>query len=154
MKDGDVKKSDAVLVDDSPGSVCGVIPKSMGINWNFFCDFPGNDIGQLQARAEDCRINCRKISKCTHFVWLPDNGGICYFKEGYTTLDDSVPTSDTGSGICGVLPEKMKTVFWNEALQSGVMCDFPTKNFAHEQTRSEDCAFVCADNPECTHYSW
>jgi hypothetical protein len=157
LKNGNVSKERAVPLNDSPGSVCGVVPNVEGQNWNFFCDFPGNDIGQANVRGEDCGGLCRKTANCTHFFWNQDKGGTCFFKRGVKTMDDSFPVDDPGS-VCGIIPEKMAVpkpkISWKNTPNSARVCDFPGKDLKNVTTEIDQCFNRCSATVNCTHYSW
>ena len=65
---------------------------SSDANWDFRCDYPGNDLMSFQMRGEDCSGKCSEFSKCTHFAWTTYNGGTCWLKRGpvknYVIVDD------------------------------------------------------------------
>ena len=126
-------------------------------NWNFFCDFPGNDIGKVQIAGPDCGDACQKAPNCTHFVWKEDDGGTCFFKEGNVTMDDSFPITDLGS-VCGILPGKMvkvSPIIWKDKPHSSALsCDFPGNDLKNLLTSRSDCAGQCSTTRGCTHYTW
>ncbi|CAF1565184.1 unnamed protein product, partial [Adineta ricciae] len=71
LKSGAVSKNDATESSDL-SMVCGLMEVSSSVlwienNWAMSCDFPGNDMFNVQSRGEDCGGRCAQTSNCTHF---------------------------------------------------------------------------------------
>ena len=77
-------------------------------NWAFACDFPGNDMGNVQVSGADCGGRCAQTSSCTHFTWTSYNDGTCWMKSGSVFKNDAVSTNDN-SMVCGVLDNPSPT---------------------------------------------
>ncbi|CAF5002913.1 unnamed protein product [Rotaria socialis] len=73
-----------------------------GNNWAMSCNFPGNDMFNVQIRGEDCGGRCAQTSNCTHFTWTTYLGGTCWLKSGAVSKNDAIETSDL-SMVCGVV---------------------------------------------------
>ena len=81
------------------------------INWNrdwaLQCDFPGNDIANVQVRGEDCGSKCEANPSCTHYSWTSYNGGTCWLKSGNINKNNAIRTNDASS-VCGVISSRLK----------------------------------------------
>lgn len=69
--------------------------------WADNCDWPGNDMSNVQVPGEQCGGVCLSTSGCTHFTWTSWNGGTCFLKQGPCSLDQAVYYGDTSS--CGMI---------------------------------------------------
>lgn len=72
-----------------------------GNNWAMSCDFNGNDLTNVQTKAEDCGGRCASTPGCTHFTWTNYNGGTCWMKKNPASKNDAIPKYDSGA-VCGV----------------------------------------------------
>ena len=116
MKKGNVGKEIAFDTGDR-SMVCGIVwacpnPGATvtgvnGINWQpanwaFACDFPENNLSNVQIRGEDCGGHCAQTDGCTHFTWTNHNGGTCWMKRGNVGKENALGTGDC-SMVCGIV---------------------------------------------------
>ncbi|CAF3566730.1 unnamed protein product [Rotaria socialis] len=73
-----------------------------GNNWAKSCDFPGNDMSNVQISGEDCGGLCANTSNCTHFTWTTYLNGTCWLKSGPVSKNDAILTTDL-TMVCGVV---------------------------------------------------
>lgn len=79
------------------------------VDWALFCDFPGNDIGNVTVPGEACATSCIEVPACTHFSWTNRKGGTCYHKGSVVKRADAVSHNPSGSttnppdAVCGLL---------------------------------------------------
>ena len=159
MKQGSASKSNAFATSDRT-MLCGVVtPHELRgniywkTNWAHACNFPGNDLSNIQVRADECGGRCATTPGCTHFTWTTINGGTCWMKQGSVAKSDALPTSDQ-TMVCGVSAsnEPGNTIYWNGNWAHA--CEFRGNDLANVQIRGEDCSLACADRSECTHFTW
>lgn len=159
MKQGSVSKSNAVATSDIT-TLCGVITtqESRGniywkTNWAHACKFPGNDLSNIQVRADECGGRCSSTPGCTHFTWTTGNGGTCWMKQGPVSKSDALLTSDQ-TMVCGVAVSDAigNTIDWKGNWAQA--CEFRGNDLTNVQIRGEDCSQACADTSQCTHFTW
>ena len=159
LKKGSVSKNDALASRD-PSTVCGVVPrgKKLSIDWNGNdwapgCNFCGNDLSNVEIRAQDCGPRCVSTPNCTHFVWTTKNDGTCYLKKGHVSKSDAVRIADRNT-VCGVLPNiENRTVNWGEN-DWAPGCNFLGNDLSSAEIRAQDCGLKCGSTPNCTHFVW
>ncbi|CAF3435748.1 unnamed protein product [Rotaria socialis] len=122
-----------------------------GNNWAKSCDFPGNDMSNVQISGEDCGGKCAQTPNCTHFTWTRYLGGTCWLKSGEVSKKDAIETSDP-SMVCGLM-EIYSSVLWN-GNNWALSCDFPGNDMSNVQISGEDCGGLCANTSNCTHFTW
>ncbi|CAF1003810.1 unnamed protein product [Adineta steineri] len=71
-------------------------------NWAMGCDFPGNDLSNVQISGEQCGQRCAETNGCTHFAWNNWNGGTCWMKHGSVSKNNAFESWDRNM-VCGVL---------------------------------------------------
>ena len=71
-------------------------------NWALNCDFPGKDLVSVRVEGARCSQKCIEHHECTHFAWTNYEGGTCWLKKGYRSLDEAVYSPKEGS-VCGTL---------------------------------------------------
>lgn len=126
------------------------------------CDFPGNDLIQMQSKSNECGALCDRRRDCTHYTWIPlDNGiaqsGTCWLKKGPVKKSDAISTHNLFIS-CGLTNSKFKgqnltEIVWNEGNYANG-CDFPGNDLNKIQSKSEECGSLCDRRRECTHYTW
>ena len=159
FKSGTVSKMDAMPSVDSQSGICGVIPLNNTQDSRIFCDFEGQNLGQVTVPQELCATACRKAEKCTHCVWTESNdGGTCRLKFNPTaTMSELIKTKRFS--VCWLIREKIpgksfRQFRWNEETNSAERCDFIGGNLKMEPSTRQECPGRCSQLLECTHYVW
>ena len=68
-------------------------------------------------------------------------------------MTDALPSdASKGGNVCGIVPEKMKNIVWNN--NSGKYCNFFGNDVNQEIGQPTDCMKLCQLNSACTHFSW
>jgi hypothetical protein len=70
--------------------------------WAYGCEFPGNNVMNVETELDQCGRTCEKYTICTHFTW---SEGVCYIKHdryGFKTTGEAVPSKDDDI-ICGTV---------------------------------------------------
>ncbi|CAF3415938.1 unnamed protein product [Rotaria sp. Silwood1] len=156
MKKGNVSRDDAFLTNN-PTMICDQTVYWNGQNWARSCEFPGNDLSNVQVSADRCGPACLQVKDCTHYTWTTLNGGTCWMKKGNVSKADAVPANDTNM-ICGVRDYREQGVTNSTVQWSGTnctrSCDFYGNDLSSIQISPKICGLRCAQSPLCTHYTW
>ena len=162
MKKGPISKDKAVFKPNQ-GMVCGVAVKNEKPNatvnwgknnWAPNCNFPGNDLSNIQVPASQCGPQCEAMKECTHFVWTNDNEGTCWMKKGPISKDKAVIKPAQGV-VCGVAVknENPNGIIWREH-DWALDCDFIGNDLSNVEVPASKCGPECEDIKECTHFVW
>ncbi len=79
-----------------------------GNNWAMSCDFPGNDLSNVQVAADRCGGQCEQTPGCTHFAWTTYMSGTCWMKTGAVSKNDAISNNDP-TAVCGVAQNTKKS---------------------------------------------
>lgn len=147
MKQNAISKSDAFVSKDK-SAVCGVVSGELtwNGNWALGCDFKGNDLESVMSTGEQCGGICAANDQCTHFTW---KYGTCWLKQNVVLKSDAIAIGDM-SAVCGVIIAEAIT--WNGNWAIG--CEFIGNDLENVRSTGEQCGGICADNPQCTHFTW
>ncbi|KAJ3325428.1 hypothetical protein HDV06_004287 [Boothiomyces sp. JEL0866] len=124
------------------------------------CDYKDQgDFQHVNVVENQCGKTCLATNGCTHYAWVPDNGGTCWMKNG------PIPTASfsTTSGIyCGYLTGNQATSTTTNAPQPTTItysekpgCDFKDQgDFQQVAIQENQCGPTCVSSTACTHYAW
>lgn len=102
--------------------------------------------------SEECSSLCLANSRCTHFIWVPDN--TCYL-----TTDSSLDNIYVyKSPICGHITLRISDFSFrdweNGQINWAPRCDFFGLDFHQQKSGYKECGQTCLKNTKCTHFTW
>lgn len=71
--------------------------------WDFRCDFQGQDLINQQAASAKCGDICDYVAGCTHWTWTTYLGGTCWLKQG-----DANRVYTSAEANCGYITARFK----------------------------------------------
>lgn len=85
-----------------------MIDNAENVIWANGCDFPDNELKQIECQVEECAQYCRNTGGCTHFTYN-NVLNICFLKENNVKKSDAEIVDNQNERFCGYLLENTES---------------------------------------------